>query len=312
MTRAEVPSGKTSQTLTESDAAGLVAQTLRPQHRVSDDRPRRRVDLPGERALVVEPLVAGQSPGQVAGAVDPGGGADIGDDVERHRGGQVERRVGHRRHGRQRHPPALVQVEVDLRPGRRTDEDVAAVLVGARTAQPVVEPAGQLGVEVDPGPRHRGGRVGVRPRAGQQAMRYAVPAELGDGAEGVVAVAVGPARDDHHRTLDPLVAPGRASQPHGSVVPVGAVTVLPQPGQHPRLAGLQAPQPLVVPPFAPDRRHGRQDAHRRHVVARSRRDRPAAARRRASGRRRSSGRPWRRSRRSPSAPAAARRRAGGS
>ena len=48
--------------------------------------------------------------------------------------------------------------------------------------------------------------------------------------------------------------------------PVGAVAVLAQPGQHPRLDRLEPAPPLVAPVVAPHRRHGRQHGHRRHVV----------------------------------------------
>ena len=51
------------------------------------------------------------------------------------------------------------------------------------------------------------------------------------------------------------------------MVPVVAVAVLPQPGQHPRLLRVQPSLPLLAPAVAPDRRHGRQHRHRRHVVA---------------------------------------------
>ena len=133
--------------------------------------------------------------------------------------------------------------------------------------QPPVEPRGHLHAQVDPRPRHRGRRVGVRPRPGQQPVRHAVRRQRGDGAEGVVAVAVGPPRDEHHRAGDPLVARGGAVQPDRSAPPVVPVHPLPQPGQHPGLVGLETPLPLPAPVRAPHRGHGRQHAHRGHVVA---------------------------------------------
>ena len=90
--------------------------------------------------------------------------------------------------------------------------------------------------------------------------------ELGDGPERVVPVAVRPAGDQHRRALDPLVARTVGAEAHRPAAPVVAVRVLPQPGQHPRLVGREPAPPLVLPAVAPDRRHGRQHAHRRHVV----------------------------------------------
>ncbi len=193
--------------------------------------------------------------------------ADVRLDGQRAR--PVARRTSRRRRGdrpRPAHPEALVLLEVGLRDGRGADEDVGTVgpLVGGGPAQPPVPPGDHLVVEVDPRAGDRGGRVGVRPRSGQQPPRRAGRAEPLDGAEGVVAVAVGPAGHDHRGALDPVVA----DVPQRAGLPVRAVPVLAQPGEQPRLVGLPAPLPLRAPvarrPLGGD---GRQHAHRRHVVA---------------------------------------------
>ena len=154
-----------------------IALTRSRGHRVTDDVADRRLEVPGQRAGVVEPLVAGEPPGQVAGAVDPRGRAD----VREHRAAtaarqrpQVRGDVGGTDGNRSQ--SALVQVEVGLGPGRRADEDVAAVLMAAprRCPQPQVEPPGQLGVEVDPRARHRGAS-GRRAPTGPRAAGAASP-----------------------------------------------------------------------------------------------------------------------------------------
>ena len=109
--------------------------------------------------------------------------------------------------------------------------------------------------------------VGVRPRPREQPVRHPVLTQRRDRAEGVVAVAVGPARHDQRRHLDPRVAGRGPTQPHRPVVPVRTVPALAQPGVEPRLVGLEPPEPLLAPALAPHGRHGRQHAHRRHVVA---------------------------------------------
>ncbi len=156
---------------------------------------------------------------------------------------------------------------VDARTNTSTTASPRAVLRAGAAAQPAVPPGHHLAVQVDPRAGDRGRRVGVRPRPGQHPERHPGLAERGDGAERVVAVAVGPARHQHHRAGDPVVAVGAGPGAHRPVPPVGAVTVLAQPGQHPRLVRLDAPQPLLAPAVAPHRGHGRQHAHRRHVVA---------------------------------------------
>ena len=268
-TRADVPSGKTSQSLTDSEAAGWSAETRiratgcpttgpeggsRSQvserassSRWSPDRPHGRWPAQSIQAAVPTSAMTGRLAVEVSGAAT-----------------SSRRRRG--RYRRQPQPVALVQVEVRLRPGRGTHEDVTAVLVRTCPAQPVVEPASQLGVEVDPGSGHRGRRVGVGPRPGEQPVRRSLRRQPLDGPEGVVAVAVGPARHDHRRHLDPLVPDGRPAEPHRPVVPVLTMRGLAQPGEHPRLVGLEPAQPLLLPPVSPDGRHGRQHVHRGHVV----------------------------------------------
>ena len=201
----------------------------------------------------------------MAGAVDPGGGADVRDDGQRAR--PLQRNdvgdVGGTDGSRSQCPRAgRGRARVASRRGRRRRSRPRA----SPPPQPVVEPAGQLGGEVDARPGHRGGRVGVRPRAGEQPVRRPLGRELRHGPERVVAVAVGPARHDHRRDPDPLVPRGRPAEPDRPVVPVVAVGRLAEPGQHPRLVRVEPALPLLLPVVPPDGRHGRQHVHRRHVV----------------------------------------------
>ena len=224
--------------------------------------------LEGEGVGVVLALVAGEPPGEVAGTVDPRRRTD----VRLHREGAraVEGPSVGRRGGRRpdvADPVALVLVQEGGRAGRRPHEDLdPVVLRRVRAAQPVVEPGDHLDVEVDPRPGVRRRGVGVHPRSGEQPVRHARLAQRRDGAERVVAVAVGPAGDQHHRALDPVVAVALAVGPQGAVPPVGTVAVLAQPGEQPRLDRLEPAAPLVAPAVAPDLRHRRQHRHRRHVV----------------------------------------------
>ena len=239
---------------------------LQPRSRVPDHGRLGRGEVPRQRAGVVEALVAGQPPGEVPGAVDPRGRAGVGGDRRRPRAGQHPLVGRGGRHRRQAQPVPLVQVEVRLRAGGRADEDVAAVGVRPAAAQPVVEPPGELGVEVEPRSRHRGRGVGVRPRAGEQPVRGALRGEPGHRPEGAVAVAVGPAGHQHRRHLDPLVAGVVGVEADRAVRPVGAVPRLAQPGEHPGFVRLEPASPLGLPALAPDGRHRRQHVHRRHVV----------------------------------------------
>ena len=313
---AEVPSGKTSQSLTDSEAAGASALTRSRTRGWPTTALALRGPVPGQRAGVVLALVAGQPPRQVAGAVDPGRGADVG--LDRQRARPVEVDVVDAGAGRAATASLTQRPSCRSRSGSgtvevRTKTSTRSVeLVAPRAAQPAVPPRDHLDVEVDPRARawRSPGRRAptARPAAG---TAYPAAAERLDGAEGVVAVAVGPAGHDHRRAL----RSGRSravARPDRPVPPVRPVAVLAQPGQHPRLVGLQAPLPLLAPVRRPTPRAREAARTSASCSGSSRRGRPAAARRRASARRRSTGRRWRRSRRSPSAPAAARRRSGAS
>ena len=106
----------------------------------------------------------------------------------------------------------------------------------------------------------RGGGRHVAPRPGDQPRRGAGGAQAGVRPEGVVAVAVRPAGDDHGRGGDrAVVGPQRA------VPPVGAVRLLLGPAQQPRFEGVEATPPLVAPAVAEHGRHRRQRVHRDHV-----------------------------------------------
>ena len=211
--------------------------------RLPDDGAGGRVDVPGQRAGVVEPLVARQPPGQVPGAVDPGGGADVRVDHERRaarRGRACADAVG--RHRGQRAATSPRAGRGRARAGSRcarTRRSRPRASPGA--AQPAVEPGGQLGVEVDPRPGHRGGRVGVRPRPGEQPVRDArlrrARRRCGRSCCGSRPPSPRRSSPGTRSARSPRVVP---SEPHRPVVPVGAVPVLAQPGQHPRLVGRRA------------------------------------------------------------------------
>jgi hypothetical protein len=102
----------------------------------------------------------------------------------------------------------------------------------------------------------------VRPGAGEEPAGDAVLREPLHRAERVVAVAVGPARHDHRRARDPVVA-----RPHRAMAPVGVVARVREPGQQPRLVLRDAGPPLLAPGRTEHRGHRRQRVHRRHVVA---------------------------------------------
>ena len=174
---AEVPSGKTSQSFTESEAAGRRRDVERDRRLADDraDRLRRHHSHVSERASSSRwspESPHGRWPAQSIQAAVPTSGSTASErspvDLERQR-----RRRGDR--PRPGHPEPLVQLEVGLGDRRGADEDVGPVrpLVGARPAQPAVPPRDHLVVEVDPRPGDRGGRVGVRPRPGQQPPRRA-------------------------------------------------------------------------------------------------------------------------------------------
>ncbi len=96
----------------------------------------------------------------------------------------------------------------------------------------------------------------VAPRPGQQALGAGQALE---GPEGVVAVAVGPAGDDHGRRLDPVVAGvgigGPGAVPQRALAPVGRVDLLGQPAQHPGLGLVESPPPLLPPALPVDGGH---------------------------------------------------------
>ena len=280
------------------------------QRRVADDL-QRLVDGPvvGQRPRVVGPLVLRLTPRQAAGARDPRAGPGVGPHVQpvvpgaldgqRPGLGPVDRpaRLG---------PPATgVLGQVRLGPGGVAHEQAhgsvgvdAVVLV----PQPVAEPTDHLGDEVDVGSRQRGLRRHVAPRPHQQGLGCL---QRGEGAEGVVAVAVGPPTDQQRGATDaPVVGPQRA------VAPVRAVSLLSQPCQQPRF---HVTRPGGPTPPASRRRTPRGPAAARSSAScsgSSPRGRWPAARRPCSGRRRCSGRRWRRWRRWRGAPAAARRPSG--
>ena len=82
-TSAEVPSGKTSHSFTDSDASGWSTLTRSRARGWPTTGSAGRRDVPRQRAGVVEALVAGLAPRQVAGAVDPGGRPGVGEHGER-------------------------------------------------------------------------------------------------------------------------------------------------------------------------------------------------------------------------------------
>ena len=259
-----------------------------PHPRLAHDRLRRRRPLPGQRAGVVLALVAGQPPRQVAGAVDPGGRADVGLDVQgagalEHAnvaGGAVAARQAQPPHSHVRREPSTPRAgrgpaRAGSRSARRRRRRSSC---SPPTPQPAVEPRHHLGVEVDARPGIAVGGVGVRPRPGQQPVGHAGAPQRLDGAEGVVAVAVGPAGDEHHRALDPLVAAVPSARRTDPCRQYGPSPVLPQPGQHPGLVRLQPPPPLARAspgPTPPARAAARSSAS---CSGSSRRGRAASAR----------------------------------
>ena len=121
----------------------------------------------------------------------------------------------------------------------------------------------QIAVDVRPRPRHR--RVLVHPRAGDQTPTRHVL----DGAERVVAVAVGPAADQEHGTRHASVAVAARPKAHRTTAPRLVGGRVPQPLQQPRLVLLQPASPFRLPiartHFRPHSRCRRQCVHRDHV-----------------------------------------------
>src|SRR6185295_1006867 len=116
---------------------------------------------------------------------------------------------------------------------------VDAVLL---VAQPAAEPAHELGYEVDVRPRKRSGGGHVAPRPDEEPLRALERLER---PERVVAVTVGPARDDHRRTGD-----ARVVGTQRPVAPVRGVELLLEPAEEPRLGDFDPLQPLVAPAVA--------------------------------------------------------------
>ena len=83
--RAEVPSGKTSQSLAETYATGTGEVTVSRTRGwpITSSSAAERLPVVGEREGVVGALVVGQSPRELPGARDPGHLADIATDVDR-------------------------------------------------------------------------------------------------------------------------------------------------------------------------------------------------------------------------------------
>ncbi len=230
------------------------------------------VPLPDQRPGVVLALVGGQPPRQVAGAVDPGGGADVGLDDQR-RAARPAARVcvdtdGDGQVSRIQCPSCWsrnASGRVEVRTNTSAHVAGAASRPARAASGPTTRPSRGRGRCAGPGTPWPGRRA---PTARRAAGAGLPPRQRLDRAEGVVAVAVGPARDDHHRAVDAVVAVAVAVGADRAVPPVGAVAVLAQPGQHPGLVGLEAPR---ATPRATSSPHtagtGRQHAHRRHVVA---------------------------------------------
>ena len=128
------------------------------------------------------------------------------------------------------------------------------------SAQPPVPPPRHHGHQVDvrAGQRRLGGHVAPRPE--QQPVRDARRGKGGDRAEGVVAIAVGPASDEHGRADDAVV-----SRPQRPVPPVGRVALLLEPAQQPWLQVIDACPPGLHPLVADERGHGWQRVHGDHV-----------------------------------------------
>ena len=260
----DVPSGKTSHSLADTRRHRRGRRQPQPQPRVPEQLGAVGRPLPGQRRRVVVALVGRLPPRQRAGAAVPRRGAD----VRRARrtptspspsaalllAGTRQRPLPARSATRPRpcRRSAPGRVERLLEPGQRR----LVVVPVVDAAQPAVPPAGHHRHQVDVRPGQRGGRRHVAPRPEQQPVRRAVLAQRLHGAERVVAVAVGPAADQHRRALDPVVR-----RPHRAVPPVRRVALLLQPAQQPRLAARR--------PGAASRRATRRRPARAPAAARS-------------------------------------------
>ena len=226
-----------------------------------------------ERETFVGSLIRRLSPRQVPRARDPRGRADVAAHRERVRPVLAGRARQHelgtigRRPGLLGAPATAVGREVGLRVRRPAgvDADGCDRLRFLAVAQPTIEPGDHLGHEIElrTGDRSAGGEVGPRPD--EQAP---VRVQRRVGAERVVAVAVGPATDDHGGGLDALVAlpiTVTTALPQRPVPPVRTVPLLFQPAQQPRLRGVEALTPRGAPLGAGELGRGWQRVHRGHV-----------------------------------------------
>ena len=267
-TSAEVPSGKTSHSFTDSDAAGASALTRsRATGWPTRGRSGGASSQVSERASSVRwssDSPHGRWPAQSIHAVVPTDGSTASE-----RGpasGRVDRLVGGTL-GRL-HPEALVEVQVGLAGGccARTKTSHRSSC-DARAPQVGVEPAGELGLEVDPGAGHGVRRVGVRPRSGQQPVRHA--------RRGAARRRCGRCCCGSRRPTRPRASPGRRSGRSRRPGPAGpsrapstvrACAARSQVSSH-GSASASRRRHSSSPALAPDRGHGWQRVHRRHVVA---------------------------------------------
>ena len=159
------------------------------------------------------------------------------------------------------------------------------------------------------GPGRAFGRILVAPRTGQQTPRHAQPL---DGAERVVAIAVGPTGDQHRRAAElgrtRAVGPERGSSRGATSASRSAErsqSIIHGGDCVDAAAPTRRPSPIALAPHAPAPAAARSSPP---CTAGSRSGRAPAARRRSSARRRCSGRRWRtspRSRRSSGTPSVA-------
>ena len=237
------------------------------QRRVAEDLELRveRAPLVRERERIVLALIRRLPPGETSGARDPRARPHVAADRElvpaRGRIGREDLCSRARDRPARLGPPLSAYLrEIGLRPRRAAHEHAnRRLLVDSvrLVAQPAAEPPAELGHEIDVRPRERRRGRHVAPRPDEQLLRALQGLER---PKRVVAVAVGPAGDDHRRARDAPVP-----RPERPVAPVGAVQLLLEPAQEPRLRTLDPPQPLVAPAVAEHCRNGREDGQRGHV-----------------------------------------------
>ena len=222
------------------DRSGEV--TRQPQPRVAED-----LELGVERLPVVGSERASSSRwssgcphGRRPGAGDPGGGADVAANRDPScpapSAREVEQRAGARAARPARCANRRASGEIGLRRVERRTKTGSAGRRRLRCArrEPAAEPADQLRDEVDvrPGQRRRCRHVAHGPISSRFGHRQRL-----ERAEGVVAVAVGPAGHEHRRALDPVVA-----GPDRALPPVRPVVLLLEPAEKPRLGPFDAPR----------------------------------------------------------------------